>query len=520
MINVLSIKEDITFGVLDILRNLGMGIIDIVYSTIDTLYNVGHTINSLDLITMLQDLDNSPFTKIFNAFFILSFVILFLFSVWKITFRIIDADSNEQPLFELVKEVIKCGFLIFSIVLIFTTTIDIGKNLSAAIYNNFNTDKSTIGEKMESAYLSVNEKCYAKKGGESVDKKNVSNLKDYLDSNVDLKSVKTMKDFETLIRSNKLVLNDLRDTDTFNEQCNIYKQGFANDEKDYTFNYNFLFGIVIGVIFLVAIGFAVLSLGKRQLELAFLMVISPLVIATSIGRKEQRSALYQQLASLILQAGALMLLIGLTSITFNAIQNSTQINNLEYFPKIVTQSILYLGCAMLLMTGCNSLNRFIGDNVSANSGRDMMMSLMGIKSFVGGAVGGAVGAGMTTFGTARGAYGLGQVAHGLGSSAHQRILSSSDKYKSFFGSRMQNKAGSGLNRMIKGSTLQNSNNPFTRGYGHILSASGKHKYNQASKKWDMLKGDVNSNYQASASNRLHKGINNIKGGIRNARRGY
>ena len=71
-------------------------------------------------------------------------------------------------------------------------------------------------------------------------------------------------------------------------------------------------------------------LGRRQLELAFLMTISPLVIATSVGRKEQRSALYQQLASLVLQAGAMMLLIGLTSIMFNAIQNSVEINSLDY----------------------------------------------------------------------------------------------------------------------------------------------------------------------------------------------
>ena len=46
-------------------------------------------------------------------------------------------------------------------------------------------------------------------------------------------------------------------------------------------------GIVIGIIFLFSVGFAVLMLGRRQLELAFLMTISPLVIATSVDRKEQ-----------------------------------------------------------------------------------------------------------------------------------------------------------------------------------------------------------------------------------------
>lgn len=519
MINILSIKEDIKFGVLDLLRNIGMGIINTIYSTIDTLYEVGNTINSLNIIQMLQDLENSPFTKIFNAFFILSFVVLFLFAVWKITFRIFDADSEEQPLFILIKEIVKCGFLIFSISLIFNTTIDVGKDLSSAIYNNFNTKSSSIGAKMESAYLNVNDKCYVKKGGESVDKKNVSNLKSYLNDNIDTKSVKTMEDFEKLIRNNTISAKDLTESDAFLEQCDIYNQT-GGDKKDYAFNYNFLFGIVIGVIFLISIGFAILSLGKRQLELAFLMVISPLVIATSIGRKEQRSALYQQLASLVLQAGALMLLIGLTSITFNAVQNSLQINQLGGFEKTVAQSVLYLGCAMLLMTGCNALNRFIGDNVSANSGRDMMTGLMGIKSFAGGAVGGAIGAGVKTFGVGRGLFGLGQVTRGVGSSAHQKLLSSSDRYKNNFGKRMENMAGAGIAQILKGNNLSSSDNPLAKGYGKILEASGKHKYSRASKKWDIATGELNSDYKSAGSQRVSKGFHNIRGGFRNARRGY
>ena len=117
MLNTLSIASDIKYSVLDILRGLGMGIINIVFKTIDVLYDVAHSINSLNFIEMLKNVDNSPFTKIFNAFFILAFALLFLFAVWKLTFRILDADSNEQPLFELVKEIVKCGFLIFSVYL-------------------------------------------------------------------------------------------------------------------------------------------------------------------------------------------------------------------------------------------------------------------------------------------------------------------------------------------------------------------------------------------------------------------
>ena len=40
MFVILNIGNDIKYGVLDILRGLGMGIVNIIFSTIDTLYEV------------------------------------------------------------------------------------------------------------------------------------------------------------------------------------------------------------------------------------------------------------------------------------------------------------------------------------------------------------------------------------------------------------------------------------------------------------------------------------------------
>ncbi len=515
MLSVLSITDDVKFAVLDLLRDIGMGIVDIIFSTIDTLYEVGNTINSLNLITMLQEIDNSPFTKIFNAFFILGFAILFLFSVWKITFRIIDADSNEQPIAELIKEIIKCGFLIFSVVLIFNTTINIGINLSSAIYNNFNTKDSSIGDKMESTYLTINEQCYIKSGNEKEDKKNVNELKDYLSSYANLKDVETTKDFESKIRNGVITSDDIVDSGAFSYRCD------TNDKEEYIFEYNFLFGIIIGIIFLVAIGFAILSLGKRQLELAFLMVISPIVFASSVGRKEQRSALYQQLASLVLQAGAIMLLIGLTSITFNAIQNSEVINNMDYFSKTVTQSILVLGCATLLMMGCNSINRFVGDNVAANNGRDMMMAMNGIGSFAGGLAGGTIGGVVGAGRAARGTFGLGQLAvSGMANRQNKMMNQNPDKFKA----KTHEKAGKGINNILKGEAMKTSKNPMAKGIGAIYSGIGKSQYNSSSKKWDFAKDEVNKEYQdhlSKSSERYAKGKQNIaKGYGRIGRRRY
>ena len=520
MFYTLSIASDIKYSVLDILRGLGMGIVNIIFKTIDVLYDVAHSINSLNFIEMLKNVDNSPFTKIFNAFFILAFALLFLFSVWKLTFRILDADSNEQPLFELVKEIVKCGFLIFSVYLIFNTTINLGIGLSNAIYNNFNANNSTIGDKMKTAYLSINESCYKVDGGDKVDSKNVKDLQDKLSGYADTSSAKTMKDFEKLIRNDTITASDVSDSGAFSFRCNIYKPGIWNDSEDYAFNYNFLFGIVIGAIFLFAVGFSVLMLGRRQLELAFLMVISPLVIATSVGRREQRSALYQQLASLVLQAGAIMLLIGLTSIMFNAIQNSADINKLNYFTKIVAQSVLYLGCAMMLMTGCTSLNRFIGDNVSANSGRDMMMAMRGLGGGMMAAAGVGIGAVGAAAGVAKGGVragkGIGQLAKGGVQTAKGMVhgmASIHPKMNAGISKRMNEKVGKGLGQMMKGSDLQQSSNPFARAYGRMLESRGEGNVKDAASKWDFSNDKYNVDYVRGGVSLAREGIDNIKSGF-------
>ena len=513
MLNTLSISEDIKFGVLDIFRDIGMGIVNIIYSTINTLYDIANSINTLNLIQMLQDIDNSPFTKIFNAFFILAFIILFLFAVWKITFRIIDADNNDQPLFELFKEIIKCGVLIFSVVLLFNTTMDIGSNLSSAIYNNFNSKEATLGTTMKSAFMTVNESCYKQTGGEDTDKNNVDSLKDYLSSYTDLSSVNTMADFETKLRNGSLTTSHIEDSGAFNSRCKLYKQNESKSGEDYNFNYNYLFGLVVGIIFLIAIGFAVLMLGKRQIELAFLMVIAPLIFATSVGRKDQRSALYQQLASLVLQAGALMLLIGITSIMFNAIQNAEAINSLDYFPKIVTQSILYLGCAILLLTGSNTLTRFIGENVSANAGREMVSVVSGVAGFTGGIVGAGLGAAALGGRFLRGTYGLGQMARGAKSMAIQKGIA---KNPSKFADMANAKAGKGISQIMRGSEMMESDNILKKAYGTVLAQSGKRNVSSAASKYDFENKGIKTEYQ----DRLSKKASKVNKGISNVVKGY
>ncbi len=512
MLYTLSIGNDIKFSVLDLLRNIGMGLVNIIYSTIDVLYEVAYKINSLDMIEMLKNVQNSPFTKIFNSFVILGFALLFLFAVWKVTFRIFDADEQEQPLSNLVKEICKCGFLIFLVSLIFSQSMNISINLSEAIYNNF-TNGTTVGNTMKTAYLTINEDCYYNSGNESyhkdmdkVDRENVKKLKDQLNGYANIpESVTTVEHFNNLIRNGTLTADTITDSGSFNQTCQIYKAGIWNDGEDYFFSFNWVFGIIVGAVFLFAIAFSVIMLGRRQLEIAFLMLISPIIFATSIGRKEQRSALYQQLTSLVLQAGAVLLLIGLTSIMFNAIQNSTDINNLPYVSKTVAQSVLYLGCAMMLLTGSTVLNRFIGENVSANSGRDALMSVAGALGSVGAI--GMAGAGAIK--------GTGQTAMGLGKMANAGILGASGISGGRLHDRtvksMARKMEKAQNKVAKGQERQaNANGSFpSKVWGMMQERSGNKKMDSLNSRWDFDNEKVRSGYFKEGFNQTKTGLSNI-----------
>ena len=215
-----------------------------------------------------------------------------------------------------------------------------------------------------------------------------------------------------------------------------------------------------------------------------------------------------------------MLLIGLTSVMFNAIQNSADINSLGYFTKTVAQSILYLGCAMLLMTGCTSLNRFIGDNVSANSGRDMMMAMRGLGGAISGAgvLGlGALGAAKnSTLGGLKATKGIGQLAKGglqTAKGMYHGIASVNPKMNAGISKRMTNQVGKGLGNMMKGTELQNSKNGLARAYGRMLENRGEGMVKDAASKWDFTNDKYNADYINGGINLAQSGINNIKSGF-------
>jgi hypothetical protein len=132
-------------------------------------------------------------------------------------------------------------------------------------------------------------------------------------------------------------------------------------------------------------------LGRRQIEFLFLFSIAPIVFATSVGNKQRRGAVIEQLVSLALQSAVVMLIVSLTVMVMQEIGATTFFTN--NFMNLTTKSLLYLGCATFILTGSQVINRFIGANVSAASGREQLMSLMGYGKVAG--IGATLGAGAT-----------------------------------------------------------------------------------------------------------------------------
>ena len=205
------------------------------------------------------------------------------------------------------------------------------------------------------------------------------------------------------------------------------------DDKDYKYDINWIMAVICGGFFLYSLFFAGIMLGRRQIEFLFLFSIAPIVFATSVCNKQRRGAVIEQLVSLALQSAVVMLIVSLSVMVMQEINTTTFFTN--NFMNITTKSLLYIGCATFILTGSQVINRFIGANVSAASGREQLMSLIGagqtmnMISSTGVAAG--VGASMV---------GLGTASQALGSVGGNKAVSSVGETISNFGKNISSKS--------------------------------------------------------------------------------
>lgn len=425
---------------LDLLRTLGWGIIHFIYSLIDSLFDILRGSNAFDIINSVSG-DNN-FITFQKSIIAIAVTLLGLFAITRFAKKIIDPDESMSSE-GIVKEIIKCGILIIMSTFLFVQASTFSIKLAGFTSNIFSSGGTTLSASMETMFID-----YSDGYKDSDEFKGEDIAKNIKNGNFDGKKM-------------------------YNDKYVTSSRWILPDEKDYKYSINWIMAIIVGGFFLYSLFFCGMMLARRQIEFLFLFVISPIVFATSIGNKERRNAVVQQLVSLMLQGAVIMLIISLTAIVMGQINETTFFSNA--FKDIVIKSIMYIGCGSFLLTGSQVVNRFIGGNVSANSGREQLMAMMGFGQAMGGiaTTGGLAAAGAGLMGAGAIVKGTSKVG-GVGNSALGKVGQAVSNFGSKIGGDGSSYGGIGSNLKMVGDYMQASsnlrrNNVDSKGQAHSQS---------------------------------------------------
>lgn len=419
---------------LDLLRRLGWAVIDFIYNLIDTLFNIIREINLYDIVDSVSN--NSIFSNFHSGIIAIAITLLALFIVWKFVMKILEPDDGLSTN-QIVMEIVKCSVLVLMSVFLFSQANSFSMKLSGYTSSVFTNNGITLSDSMLGMYITHSD------GYKNSDEFKNENIIDNLKN--DNFTKKRM----------------------FNDKYVTSKKWILPDEKDYKYSINWLMAIIVGGFFLYALFFSGMMVARRQIEFLFLFIISPIVFATSIGNKQRRSAVIEQLVSLILQGAVVMMIIGITVIVVQSINSTTFFAN-SNFKDMALKSLMFIGCGTFLLTGSQVINRFIGANVSANSGREQLMSLMSY----GNAMSSATHIGGNALSGA-GAFGLGVGASAVGKLGGNKVVNKVGNAISKFGSNFKDKSSSASNPIASklGSGIGNTIEKFG---GKVKNATPSH----------------------------------------------
>lgn len=431
---------------LDFIRTIGWGIISFIYNLIDTLFEILKELNAYNIIDSVAG--NSMFSNFHKGIIAIAVTLLGLFALFKFVMKIIEPEEG-LSIQQLVTEIFKSSLFVLLSVFLFAQVSTFSIKLSGFTSNIFNSNNVTLSDSMLTMFV------------------------DYTDQ------YKVSDEFKAENYSNFIKNDSFTNAKKYNDKFVTNAKWILPDEKDYKYKIDWILSIIVGGFFLYALFFSGMMLARRQLEFLFLFVISPVVFATSIGNKQRRSAVIEQLVSLMLQGAVVMLIINLTGIVASAVNGTTFFAN-SPAKDIIIKSLMYIGAGTFLLTGSQVVNRFIGGNVSANSGREQLMSMLGFSQTMNTAtnvVGGAcIGTGMVGLGVASGVVGrLG------GNHAVKKVGNSISN----FGEKMSSKA--------------NNPNSAKAKIGNFISKTGA--------------GISNRTPSSVGKNLRHGGMTNIKGSV-------
>lgn len=322
---------------IDFLRYLGWSLLDFIYDLVDTIFEVLNSINTYNIIDTIAN--NKMFNNFHSGIVIISLTLFGLFIIWKFIKKIMSPDE-EGNASKIIEEILKCGMFILLSTFLFAQASTFSIKLAGYTGSIFSNENINLSTNMLSNYVTHSE--------------NYKKSSEFEEENI-IKSIQN---------------------DNF-KNSKIYNEKFENEEtgeNEYKYSIDWLLGILVGAFFLYCLLFSGMILARRQIEFLFLFVISPVVFATSVGVKQRRSAVIEQLVSLILQGAVVMLIISLTAMIMGEINNTTFFEN-SAVKNALIKSLMFIGCGSFLLTGSQTINRFIGANVSVNSGREQLMSM-------------------------------------------------------------------------------------------------------------------------------------------------
>ena len=432
---------------LDLLRTLGWYIVDFIYSLIDSLFDVLKSLNAFDIVDSIAK--NGIFSNFYTGVIAIALTLLGLFTILRFVKKVLNPDE-EMPAGKIYKEVAICGVLIIVSTFLFSQASIFSIKLAGFTGNVFEQNNITLSDSMLSMYI------------------------DHADG------YKASKDYKKEDISKYIKNGNFTKKKMYNDKYVTDDKWVLPDEEDYKYSINWIMAIIVGGFFLYSLFFSGMMLARRQIEFLFLFTISPIIFATSVGNSERRSAVFQQLVSLILQGAVIMLIITLTALIMQQI-NSTTFFSDNTFKDILIKTILYIGCGSFLLTGSQVVNRFIGGNVSANSGREQMMAMMGFGQSMGSIAGvgalatagaGLVGAGATLKGAS--------AVSSVGNTAMQKIGNAISSFGTKIGGNIgdigtPSISGIGGNLQAIGSAMTSS--AYRR--AHPIDSSGKATMNSS-----------------------------------------
>ena len=320
--------------VFDLLRSLGWYLVHFIYDLIDGLLQIIKKLNAFDIINSLSN--NQTFRSFYTGAMAIAVTLFALFIIWKFVNKLLDPD--EETTFKyIMMEVVKCGTLIMMSTFLFVQVSNFSITLSNYTGNLF---ESSTNNKMSDTMLTM--------------------FISYRDGYKNSDKFDEKKSIAELVSS-----GSFNDDELYISKYVTKSRIILSDEKDYKYDINWIMAILCGGFFLYSLFFAGIMLGRRQIEFLFLFSIAPIVFATSVGNKQRRGAVIEQLVALALQSAVVILIVSLTVMVMQEIATTTFFTNT--FMNLTTKTLLYLGCATFILTGSQVINRFIGATLGAGA---------------------------------------------------------------------------------------------------------------------------------------------------------